>query len=131
MPNGQSSGSGFVFTPDGRLVERLIRGGALNQPWGVAIAPAGFGPLSHTLLIGNHGDGRINAYNPVSGRFLGPLRLAGGKAFTAPNLWGLIFGDGPAPKGGNPSAGTPGTLFFTAGSFPGAHGVIGEVTLVS
>src|ERR1043165_706049 len=66
-------GGGFVdvFTPDGVLVKRLVRRGFLNQPWGVALAPSGFGPLAGDLLVGNHGNGRINAYDPVTGRFAG------------------------------------------------------------
>ena len=69
-------GGGFVdvFTPDGVLVKRLIRGGLLDQPWGLALSPsAGFGPLSNALLVGNHGNGLINAFSPVTGRFLGTI----------------------------------------------------------
>jgi uncharacterized protein (TIGR03118 family) len=126
-------GGGFVdvFTPDGVLVKRLIRRGFLNQPWGVALAPSGFGPLAGDLLVGNHGNGRINAYNPVTGRFAGTLTLTSGRAFTAPGLWGLIFGDGPAAPGGPPSAGFPTTLFFTEGATLGRHGLIGEITQVT
>jgi uncharacterized protein (TIGR03118 family) len=123
-------GGGFVdvFTPDGVLVKRLVRGGLLDQPWGVAVAPGDFGPLAGDLLVGNHGNGRINAYNPVTGRFAGTLTLTSGRAFTAPGLWGLILGDGPAAPGGPPSAGEFDTLFFTAGATPGRHGLIGEIT---
>jgi uncharacterized protein (TIGR03118 family) len=124
-------GGGFVdvFTRDGVLVKRLIRGGLLNQPWGVALAPSsGFGPFSGALLVGNHGNGRINAFSPVTGRFLGTIRQANGRPFVAPQLWGLIFGDGPAAPGGPPSAGTPSTLFFTAGATPGRHGLIGKIS---
>ena len=122
-------GGGFVdvFTPGGVLVKRLVRGGLLDQPWGVAQAPGDFGPLAGDLLIGNHGNGRINAYNPVTGRFAGTLTLTSGRAFTAPGLWGLIFGDGPAAPGGPPSAGNFDTLFFTAGATPGRDGLIGEI----
>ena len=123
-------GGGFVdvFSADGVLEQRLIRRGFLDQPWGVALAPAGFGPFSGDLLVGNHGNGLINAYNPNTGRFLGTIRLAGGRPFVAPNLWGLIFGDGPAAPGGPPSAGTPSTLFFTEGAWFGRHGLIGKIT---
>ena len=66
-----------------------------------------------------------------AGRFLGTLRLGDGKPFAAPNLWGLIFGDGPSPTGNPPSAGSPSALFFTAGTFRGAHGVIGEINVTN
>jgi uncharacterized protein (TIGR03118 family) len=124
-------GGGFVdvFTPDGVLVKRLVRRGLLDQPWGVALAPSDFGPLGGDLLVGNHGNGRINAYNPVTGRFAGTLTLTSGRAFTAPGLWGLIFGDGPAAQGGPPSAGFFDTLFFTAGATPGRHGLIGKIEI--
>jgi uncharacterized protein (TIGR03118 family) len=124
-------GGGFVdvFTPDGVLVKRLIRGGLLDQPWGLALSPsAGFGPFNNALLVGNHGNGLINAFSPSTGRFLGTIRLAGGRPFVAPNLWGLIFGDGPAAPGGPPSAGTPSTLFFTEGAWFGRPGLIGKIT---
>ncbi len=123
-------GGGFVdlFTPDGVLVKRLIRGGLLDQPWGVAQAPAsGFGRFDGALLIGNHGYGHINAYNPVTGQFLGTITLEAGLPFVAPNLWGLIFGDGPAAQGTPGSAGFPSTLFFTAGASFGRDGVVGEI----
>ena len=127
-------GAGFVdvFSPGGMLLKRLIRGGMLDQPWGVALAQAGdFGPFGGDLLIGNHGNGQINAFDPRTGRFLGTLRLGDGKPFIAPNLWGLIFGDGPSPTGNPPSAGSPSSLFFTAGTFRGAHGVIGEINVTN
>jgi len=67
----------------------------------------------------------------ATGRFLGTLRLGDGKPFAAPSLWGLIFGDGPSPTGNPPSAGSPSSLFFTAGTFRGAHGVIGEINVTN
>src|SRR5262245_24224916 len=87
-------GGGFVdvFTPDGVLVKRLIRSVFLDQPWGLAQAPSDWGQFAGDLLVGNHGDGRIHAFNPVTGRFAGTIRLESGRAFVAPNLWGLIFG---------------------------------------
>jgi uncharacterized protein (TIGR03118 family) len=123
-------GGGFVdvFTQFGVLVKRLIRGGLLDQPWGVAQAPpAGFGRFGGALLIGNHGDGMINAFSPVTGQYLGTLTLAGGVPFVAPSLWGLIFGDGPAAAGTPGSAGFPSTPFFTAGASLGRDGVVGEI----
>jgi uncharacterized protein (TIGR03118 family) len=119
-----------VFTPDGVLVKRLIRSAFLSQPWGLALAPPDWGQFAGDLLVGNHGNGRINAFDPVTGRFAGTIRLTSGRAFVAPNLWGLIFGDGPGAPNGPPSAGTPETLFFTAGATPGRHGLIGSITIV-
>lgn len=129
-PHAIPGGFVDVFTPDGVLVKRLIQSAFLNQPWGVALAPSDWGQFAGDLLIGNHGNGRINAFDPVTGRFAGTIRLTSGRAFVAPHLWGLIFGDGPAAPGGPPSAGTPETLFFTAGATFGRHGLIGEITIV-
>jgi uncharacterized protein (TIGR03118 family) len=74
-------GKGFVdvFTNDGALVRRLVTRGALNSPWGLALAPDSFGSFGGALLVGNFGDGSINAYNPVTGRHLGELRRPGGQ----------------------------------------------------
>src|SRR5262249_34043892 len=60
-------GNGFVdvFDTSGNLLQRLVSGGALNSPWGLALAPANFGDFSNDLLVGNFGDGTINAYNPT------------------------------------------------------------------
>src|SRR5205823_1208374 len=69
------AGHGFidVYNTDGSLVKRFASQGALNSPWGLAQAPANFGPFGGALLVGNNGDGRINAYDPGSGAFLGQL----------------------------------------------------------
>jgi hypothetical protein len=66
--------------------------GALNAPWGVALAPQGFGRASGALLIGNFGDGRSNAYDPASGKFLGALRDEHGDRIAIDGLWALEFG---------------------------------------
>jgi len=68
-------GNGFVdvFDLDGNLIKRLISNGALNSPWGLALAPSNFGDLSNSLLVGNFGDGVINAFNPGTGAPLGPI----------------------------------------------------------
>src|SRR5262249_27897960 len=68
-------GNGFVdiFAPTGQFLERLSSRGHLNSPWGLAIAPSGFGRFGGALLVGNFGDGHINAYNPLTGHFLGQL----------------------------------------------------------
>jgi uncharacterized protein (TIGR03118 family) len=115
-------GNGFVdvFDTSGTLLRRFARHGHLNSPWGIALAPQGFGPASGALLIGNFGDGRIGAYDPVSGRFLGTLRDSHGKRIVIDGLWSLMFGNGVI--------GTPQTLLFTAGPDNEAHGLFGELT---
>jgi uncharacterized protein (TIGR03118 family) len=115
-------GNGFVdvFGTDGTLLRRFAAHGPLNSPWGVAQAPQGFGRASGALLIGNFGDGRINAYDPVSGRFLGALRTGHGRRIAIDGLWALQFGNGVI--------GTPQTLLFTAGPDDEAHGLFGTLT---
>lgn len=115
-------GKGFVDAYDagGRLLRRIAAGGPLNAPWGIAPAPQGFGRASGALLIGNFGDGRINAYDPVSAKFLGALRDGHGRRIAIDGLWALEFGNGVI--------GTPQTLLFTAGPAEEMHGLFGELT---
>jgi len=115
-------GHGFidVFDPGGSLLERFASGGALNSPWGLALAPAEFGPFGGTLLVGNNGDGRINAYDPRSGAFLGPLADDNGIPITIPELWALTFGN-------DHEGGAADTLFFTAGLDHEQHGLFGAI----
>jgi uncharacterized protein (TIGR03118 family) len=119
-------GNGFVdvFDFNGNLLARLISNGKLNSPWGVALAPENFGDFSHALLVGNFGDGAINAYDACSGDYLGTLSDADGQAISIPGLWALRFGNGH--NGGDAS-----TLYFTAG-IPGSgavedHGLLGSI----
>jgi len=81
-------GHGFVdvFTNDGKFVKRLVTRGALDSPWGLALAPADFGRFSGDLLVGNFGNGHINVYNPVTGRHLGELRRANGRPIVIDGL---------------------------------------------
>ena len=115
-------GKGFVDVYDtgGTLLRRFARRGALNAPWGVAPAPQGFGAASGALLIGNFGDGRINAYDPFDGRFLGALSERHGRPIAIDGLWALEFGNGVI--------GTTQTLLFTAGPDEESHGLFGELT---
>jgi uncharacterized protein (TIGR03118 family) len=115
-------GHGFldVYTPDGAFVRRLVSAGPLSSPWGLALAPAGFGELSGTLLVGNTGDGRINAFDPASGAFLGQLTTTTGSPLTINNLWGLAFGNGHQAAPSN-------VLFFTAGVDHEEHGLFGAI----
>ena len=116
-------GSGFVseFNPDGTFIRRIANGGALSSPWGLALAPKGFGEFSGALLVGNFSDtfGTIDAYDPATGSFLGSLKDAGGNAIVIPDLWGLTFGNG-----GN--GGLKDTLYFAAGIGDEQHGLFGS-----
>jgi uncharacterized protein (TIGR03118 family) len=94
--------------------------GALNAPWGIALAPAGFGEFSNSLLIGNFGDGRINAYNTKNYAFRGSLRGSDSRYIEIDGLWGLAFGSGFANQPVN-------TLFFAAGPNGEANGVYGRI----
>jgi uncharacterized protein (TIGR03118 family) len=118
-------GRGFVdeYGLAGNFVQRVAQHGQLNAPWGLALAPPSFGRFGGDLLVGNFGDGQINAYqeNP-KGRFehRGELRGADGKSLTIDGLWALQFG-----KAGN--NGPAGTLFFTAGPDDETHGLFGQI----
>jgi uncharacterized protein (TIGR03118 family) len=116
------AGHGFidVYDTDGSLIRRFASQGALNSPWGLALAPADFGPFGGALLVGNNGDGRINAYDPRSGTFLGQLAHGNGTPIAIPGLWALTFGNGHA--GGDAQ-----TLFFAAGVDYDEHGLFGAI----
>jgi uncharacterized protein (TIGR03118 family) len=107
-----ASGEGAVdvYNADGQLQQRLIRPNDthIDQPWAVAMAPSNFGSFSHDLLIGNFGDGTINAIDPKNGHFVGKLKNANSRPIAIKHLWGLAFGNGGA-------AGPRNTLYFTAG----------------
>ena len=114
-----------AFDLDGNFLRRVATQGQLNAPWGVALAPAGFGPFGGALLVGNHGDGRINAYDPDTGRFLGKLREDGrGRPVRIDGLFGLQFGNGR-------SFGDANALYFTAGPNDGADGLLGSLRFVA
>jgi uncharacterized protein (TIGR03118 family) len=118
----KGTGLGFVdvFDTDGALLDRVAAQGTLNAPWGVTLAPADFGKFGGALLVGNNGDGRINAFAPTTGAFLGQLADDSGAPITIPDLWALTFGNGHA--GGNAD-----TLFFAAGVDYDAHGLFGAI----
>jgi uncharacterized protein (TIGR03118 family) len=112
-----------VFDPAGHLLRRLISRGLLNAPWGLAVAPASFGGLGGALLVGNFGDGTINAYSPTTGAFRGMLRDAYGRRIAVDGLWGLSFGNGVYAQPLD-------TLFFTAGPDDETHGLFGRIDRV-
>lgn len=114
---GPGRGRVDVFTPDGVLLRRLASHAVLNAPWGLTIAPAGFGTFSGDLLVGNFGDGRINAFDPRSLTFAGSLRTPGGKPVAIDGLWALLPGYG--------TEGTTHDVLFTAGPQNEAHGLLG------
>lgn len=119
-------GNGFVdiFTTRGQLISRFAAHGALNSPWGLALAPHNFGQFSNHLLVGNFGDGRINAFNLRTGEFDGQLSDPQGQPITIDGLWSLKFGNGSDSAPTN-------LLFFTAGIDDEAHGLFGTLRAVS
>ena len=118
-------GSGFVdvFDTSGHLLQRLIMGNHLNAPWGVALAPANFGSFSGALIVGNFGDGHIQAFDPSDGRFLGRMKDEDGKPIAIDGLWGIAFGNGT-------NAGDRNALYFAAGPDGETHGLFGSLRLV-
>jgi uncharacterized protein (TIGR03118 family) len=118
-------GFGFVdvFDANGNLIRRFASRGRLNAPWGVALAPADFGRFSNTLLIGNFGDGRINAFDLQSGERQGRLRTSDGQPITIDGLWGIAFGNGVLNQPTN-------VLFFAAGPGEEEHGLYGRIEAV-
>lgn len=109
-------GLGFVdvFDVQGHLLKRLVSNGALNAPWGLVIAPDGFGKFAGQLLVGNFGDGRINVYDKNTGDYLGRLRDANGDPIKIDGLWALAPGAGQ-------------TLTFASGPKDEKHGLMGQI----
>jgi uncharacterized protein (TIGR03118 family) len=108
-------GHGFVsvFDTDGNFIQRLISHKPLNSPWGLALAPAGFGKASGSLLVGNFGNGRINTFDLNTGASRGPLRKANGAPIAISGLWALLFVDTD--------------LYITAGPDGEAHGLFAKI----
>jgi uncharacterized protein (TIGR03118 family) len=122
----EQAGAGFgvisVFDTGGNFVKQLASGGALNAPWGMAMAPANFGAASNMLLVGNFGDGKINVYNPSTGAFAGPLAKSDNTPIVIDGLWGIAFGPGVNSQPTN-------TLFFAAGPSDEKHGLYGRIDM--
>jgi uncharacterized protein (TIGR03118 family) len=116
-------GRGFVdvFDTDGHLITRFASRGALNSPWGIARAPLNFGAFSSRILIGNFGDGRINAFDS-DGDFRGSLRDRSGRSIKVDGLWSITFGTALASD--------PATLYFTAGTNHEADGLFGSLQAI-
>ncbi len=129
---GPGNGYVDVYDLNGLLLQRLVSGGPLNSPWGMALAPASFGDFGGALLVGNFGDGTINAFDPVSGNLLGTLQDGTGAAIHISGLWGLMFGNGSrANAAAVPAGGDANTLYFTAGiagpDTVESHGLLGTI----
>jgi len=122
--SGAGNGIVDVFDLEGNFLQRLISNGSLNSPWGMAIAPTGFGNFGNDLLVGNFGDGTINVFDLHTGTFINQLHGANGLPIVNLGLWDLTFGNGG-------SGGSTSDLYFTAG-IPGPdrvedHGLLGSI----
>jgi uncharacterized protein (TIGR03118 family) len=121
--NGAAGGYIDIFQENGSFVKTLISGAPLNQPWGFAVAPSNFGPLSNTLLISNNTNtGTINGFNLTTGAFVGTVVNALGKPYKINQLWGIEFGGGTAANG------KTNQLFYTAGPKNNANGLFGVIS---
>lgn len=112
--HGKGLGYVDVFTTKGKLKSRLIANGKLNAPWALAIAPSSFGTFAGALLVGNFGDGKVNAYDSHTGAFMGTLSDSNGKSLVIDGLWALD----PGPNN---------DVTFSAGPDDEAHGLIGLI----
>jgi len=119
------AGLGYVdaFDTEGNLIQSAISKGNLNAPWGMALAPAGFGSLGGDLLVGNFGDGMINAYNPNTFAFISQVQNASGMPIVNSGLWEIVFGSN--------GVGDPNTLYFAAGINGEKDGLFGSIALAS
>ena len=116
-------GHGFVdkFDLNGNLLDRVATRGVLNSPWGLDIAPKGFGQFAGDLLVGNFGDGAIDAYDLKTDKFVGQLLGADGNPIQIGDLWALTNGNGGA-------GGDPNKVYFTAGLQDEQHGLFGSLS---
>ncbi|HZV60606.1 MAG TPA: TIGR03118 family protein [Candidatus Eremiobacteraceae bacterium] len=119
---GAGLGRVSIFSPDGKLLGRLEHGSFFDAPWGITLAPGSFGEFSHTLLVGNFRNGWIDAFNPLTGKFMGLLLQQNSKhPVKIDGLWALVFG--------NDSNNAPATtLYFTAGPDKEKNGLFGTLT---
>jgi uncharacterized protein (TIGR03118 family) len=117
-------GNGFIdeFDTNGLLIGHFASQGTLNSPHGIALAPADFGAFSNALLVGNFGDGRINAFDVRTGQFLGQLSDAAGHAIANPGIWAMTFGNGAGGTRTN-------TLYFAAGINHEQDGLFASISL--
>jgi uncharacterized protein (TIGR03118 family) len=117
------AGAGFVdlFDLNGNMLRRITMDSHLNAPWGAVMAPQSFGAFGGKLLVGNFGDGTIDAFDLTTGNFIDQMKQANGTVITNLSLWDLVFD--PTGKTGDPN-----TLYFTAGGMNEAQGLFGAIT---
>jgi uncharacterized protein (TIGR03118 family) len=122
--NGGPGGYVDIYSEAGVFLKQLVSGSPLNQPWGLAAAPANFGPLSNTLLVTNNINvhGHILAFNALTGQFVGTMKDVNGAVINIDQLWGIEFGGGTANDGGKNQ------LFFTAGPSNNLAGTFGFIS---
>ncbi len=118
---GQSHGIVDTFDLSGHTLQRFAQHGQLNSPWGVALAPSNFGPFAGALLIGNFGNGHINAFNLGTSEFIDKMRDPKGKMLAIDGLWSLRVGN-------NGNGGKSDTVYFTAGLNGEKDGLFGSLT---
>jgi uncharacterized protein (TIGR03118 family) len=118
---GAGNGIVDVYDQNGALIRRVSSGGALNSPWGVALAPSAFGPFGGALLIGNLGDGTINAFDFFTGAMLGTLSDVNGNPIVNDGLWGIQFGNHSATS-------DPNSLYIAAGLNDETDGLFARIT---
>jgi len=116
-----TAGSGAVdaFDQNGNFVKRVVTGGALNAPWGMVMAPSGFGAFANALLVGNFGDGTINAFDANTGNLLGQMMDSNSRPVTNPGIWDMVFGQA--------GTGDPSTLYITAGGADQTQGLFAAI----
>jgi uncharacterized protein (TIGR03118 family) len=127
---GESVGAGLgyvnEFDNNGNFIARVASQSVLNAPWGMALAPAGFGSFGGDLLIGNFGDGVINAFDPKTFALIGSLNTSAGTPIANIGLWEIFFGQN---SGQTTTLGDPNTLYFAAGINGEKGGLFGSVAL--
>jgi uncharacterized protein (TIGR03118 family) len=136
--DGPGLGYVDIFSSDGQLLKRLEHGDWLNAPWGVALAPLDFGVFSHDLLIGqfagggtSDGSGTIAAYDLATGKFIGLVQDATGKALSINGLWALSPGNSSSAGSYDPAGAPASELYFTAGPNHGTGGLFGYLKPVA
>ncbi len=121
VDDSRGPGHGFidVYGFGGQRLQRFASRGVLNSPWGMTVAPAGFGPFAGDLLVGNFGDGRIHAFDPTTGHLDGTLRDGSGQPLQIDGLWGLLPGNGTTAPAD--------AVWFSAGPEEESHGLLGTL----
>jgi uncharacterized protein (TIGR03118 family) len=116
-----------IFDARGRFLSRLQSGPWLNAPWGITMTPHDFGEFSHMLVVANHGNGQVAAFDPFTGRFAGLMLDANGNVLSIDGLWAIDFGDGGISDFTGTNTGAYNACYFTAGTHEGLHGAFGNV----